>query len=331
MEFNCKKDVYFRKDYINLYLNSSEEPFVFHYEEDDNWLFNISVKRPIIKVGNYPFEGNFYDLETAYGYGGICTNSWDEQFISKAITQYRNKCLSENIVAEFFRFHPFNVFPIVHSDIFDFLSKDRPTICIDLNQSYESIFKNFKSALRRNIRKANKNNLVFKEMEKTGENIEAFRRIYYLTMNKNRAEKFYFFSNSYFRTLLKKDYTKLFGVYYDNHLINAGIFLFSHPFIYYHLGASDPQYYGLNGNPFLFSEICRLFNFQYDILYMGGGNSPNPEDSLYQFKRKFSNNINYYYIAGMVYNQEKYNELIDLWKKHHPDDDRVYFLKYRLE
>jgi hypothetical protein len=64
---------------------------------------------------------------------------------------------------------------------------------------------------------------------------------------------------------------------------------------------------------------------------MGGGNSPNPEDSLYQFKRKFSNNINYYYIAGMVYNQEKYNELIDLWKKHHPDDDRVYFLKYRLE
>ncbi|MFB6088502.1 MAG: hypothetical protein ABEK36_01860 [Candidatus Aenigmatarchaeota archaeon] len=312
-------------------MNSSEQPFVFDYKKNDNWLFNISIKRPITKVGNYPIKEKIFDLETAYGYGGICTNSRDEKFISKALTQYRHKCISENIVAEFFRFHPFNVFPINHPDIFDFISKDRPTIFIDLNQSYENIFKNFKSALRRNIRKANKNNLVFKEMEKTGENIEAFRKLYYLTMKKNRADKFYFFSDEYFRELLNKDYARLFGVYYGGHLTNAGIFLFSPPFIYYHLGASDPKYYTLNGNPLLFSEICRLFSFQYGILYLGGGNSSNPKDSLYQFKRKFSDKINYFYIGGIIYNNEKYNELLDLWEQQNPDDDRVYFLKYRLE
>ncbi len=331
IEFNYKNDVYFQKDYINLYLNDSEQSFIFEYQENDNWLYNISIKKPIIKIGNCPVKEKIYDLETAYGYGGIFTNSGDGHFIDKALARYRQKCLQENIVAEFFRFHPFNLFPVNYPGAFNFLIKDRPTISIDLHQSYEHIFNNFKPALRRNIRKAKKNNLVFREMKKTRKNLEAFKTLYYLTMNRNQAKEFYFFSSTYFQQLLAKDYSRLFGVFSGNKMINSGVFLFSYPFIYYHLGASDPHYYSLNGNPFLFSEICRQFSFQYKLLYLGGGNSPKPEDSLYQFKRKFSDKINYFYIGGMVYQPSKYNELTRTWKEQHPDEKKAYFLKYRLE
>ena len=331
MNFDCFSDVYYTYNYVNLYLDSGDEPFEFYYEENEKWVYNISIKHPINYVGDVQVNEEIFDLETVYGYGGIFTNSRDKTFIKKALAKYREKCRKNNIIAEFFRFHPYNSFPVSFPDSFDFLSKDRLTIIINLNQSYDEIFKNFKSSLRRNIRKALKNGLVAQEVEKSDKNIEAFKKLYHHTMEKNQADNFYFFSTSYFNNLLEKEYAKLYGIFYDGKLINAGIFLFSYPFIYYHLGASDFHYYSLNGNALLFSELCRKYNYQYEIFYLGGGNTPDLENSLYKFKRKFSPDTRYFYIGGFIYNHEKYNELIDIWNTQHPDDNRVYFLKYRLK
>lgn len=331
MEFNCYNDIYFQEEYANLYIDEDEEIFNFTHKNTGKWLFNISIKRPINPVGKQQTTQSLFDLETAYGYGGICTNTKDEQFVNEAIRKYRNLCFSNNIVAEFFRFHPFNSFPYLFPKHFDFLVKDRPTVVINLKRPYEEIFSDFKSSLRRNIRKANKNGLFFTEMVKSPENIEAFIELYYLTMKRNKATSFYFFSKTYFQKLFQNKYVKLYGVYYKNNLINAGIFLFSPEIIYYHLGASDPNYYFLNGNPLLFAEVCHANVYKYDKLYLGGGNTSRLDDSLFQFKRKFSGETKPFYIGGMIYNKRAYNNLVKLWEKQNPQDNRVFFLKYRLK
>lgn len=50
----------------------------------------------------------------------------------------------------------------------------------------------------------------------------------------------------------------------------------------------------------------------YETFYLGGGVGSN-EDSLFKFKRVFyRDDLNHFFIGKKIYNQEKYNELIEL-------------------
>ena len=87
-KFNLLQDIYYSDSYISLYLKENEKIFTFEYKEDNNIFINKALKRPILKIGTLNLNDNFYDLETAYGYGGFYTNSDDKQFIKKAMKSY---------------------------------------------------------------------------------------------------------------------------------------------------------------------------------------------------------------------------------------------------
>ncbi len=117
---NLIDDVYYSREYISLFLKNNDEIFDFEFKSGDNYFLNKTIKRPIKRIGDINVEDGYFDLESAYGYGGFYTNSNDTKFIENALEAYRDKCLEENIIAEFMRFHPINKFPINFNEYLDF-------------------------------------------------------------------------------------------------------------------------------------------------------------------------------------------------------------------
>lgn len=323
-------DIYFLDEYISLYLKKGEEIFKFKYEDKGNFFINKSVKRPIIKIGTINMDDGFYDLETAYGYGGFYTNSDDDKFHLEAIKAYDYQCKKENIIAEFIRFNPFNHFPICNEEYFDLNLYDRDTVVIDLNQDYEDVKKSYSSSLIRNINKANRNGLVLNRELINEKSIGIFFSLYTETMKKNNASDFYFFSKQYFKKLLGIAGVKLYSCAYKNKIISMVITFEGSDVVYYHLGATDSNYYDLNPNPFVFDSLVKQMVNKKRYFYLGGGTSSNEEDSLLKFKQKFSKLTKPFYISGKVFNQKIYDQYIDIWKSQSKKNVE-YFLKYRLE
>ncbi len=321
-------DIYYQEDYIKLYLKPLQKIVKFEFSDATNQFYHITIQRPIYSVNS---ELQIYDLETAYGYGGFWCNTDNRSFIRRALNAYDAFCKEKNIVAEFFSFHPFNRFPEFFNDYFDFLVEERKTVYVNLQKAYETIYQEYHPSLRRNLKKAQKNKLQFLELLPTPQNIFRFYQLYFATMKKNNADSFYFFPEAYFKQLFELPEAKLYGVEYEGKIVNMVVMLESTPFCYYHLGASDPQYYSLNGNPFLFDQLIQRYQKTFTIFYLGGGATPDPEDSLLRFKRKFSPETTPFFIAGKIYNKTKYDDLVKEAEQKCPELSSVnYFLKYRL-
>jgi len=322
-ELNLLEDIYYSDDYISLYVKEGEELFNFRYEEENKILINKTIKRPIIAIGNIMIDDGFYDLETAYGYGGFYTNSSDNDFLTKAFCAYEKKCKDENIIAEFIRFHPFNTFPLLHSNYLDFNTYDRDIVVVDLS---EDILSAYRSKVRNTIKQA------YSKVEvKESNNLDTFMLLYQKTMQKNNASEFYFFKQSLFDKLYNIDNVSLYEVIFDNEIVAMGFFMEGKDFMHYHLSANSDMSYKLNANYALLyalSEIAKKKKKKYFIL--GGGATPSSDDALLKFKKKFSNKIKPFYIAGKIYNKDVYDRYIKLWEEQSQEDIK-YFSKYRLK
>jgi hypothetical protein len=323
MNLNLTNDAYYHDDYISLYLRDEDTLFSFEYKEDNSFFINKTIKRPITKIGNIELNDGFYDLESAYGYGGFYTNSEDKSFIKRAMKEYEKKCKEENIIAEFTRFHPFNDFPLKHQDFLDFNIYDRDVVIKYLS---EDILLSYNAKVRNTVKRATEK-ILFQESE----NIDIFMKLYNETMKKNEASDFYFFSKEYYENLLKNKDIKLYEIIYDSQVIAMGFFMFGGDIAHYHLSANSALSYKINANYALLHNVfnvAKKLGLNYFLL--GGGATPSEEDSLFRFKKKFSKELKPFYISGKVYNRKVYDGYNKLWESQ-SEDDVKYFLKYRLE
>lgn len=320
---NLLNDIYYNDGYISLYLKDDEELFGFEYREDDNFFINKTIKRPIKKIGNIEVDDNLYDLETAYGYGGFYTNSDDKHFLQNAMNEYEKKCKDENIVAEFIRFHPFNDFPMLNADFFDFNIYDRDVVVKNLSTD---ILSSYTSKVRNSVKRADEK-ILFQESK----NINKFIELYNATMLKNDAGDFYFFEEDYYRNLINLENVKLYEIVFENEIIAMGFFILSNTIGHYHLSANTPISYKLNSN---YALLHNMFNIAKDLgisyFMLGGGTTSNEDDPLLKFKKKFSKETKPFYISGKIYNKEIYDKYNKIWKEQSCEDVK-YFLKYRLE
>jgi hypothetical protein len=308
----------FKKDYIELYLKNDEQFFEFNYEKEGNYFYNISIKRPIKKVGFNEIKEELFDLESAYGYGGYLSNG-DEKFIKEALKRYKEYCQDQNIIAEFIRFHPFNDFP---KKLLDFNLIERKVVVKNLE---DDIMGSFNSKTRYYIKRA----LRDVKIEKSN-NIEKFLELYYFTMNKNNASDFYYFDKKYFEKLINLPEVELYACIYKNEIIAMSFFIFSR-YGYYHLSANSEISYKLGANyALLYYGFEEAKNKGIKYFVLGGGTTYSETDSLFKFKKKFSNIIMPFYIGGMIFDKSKYRYLNILWDEQFKQDIK-YFLKYRLE
>lgn len=328
-KIDISKDIYYSKNYASLYPIAGESIFEFEYREASDRFYNLAIKRPITQIGESRIGDGYYDLETAYGYGGYLSTSADARFLDNAMHAYQQKCMDEKIIAEFVRFHPYNPFPMTGKRHMDFIALDRQTVSIDLEASKEDRWSGYSSTARNVLRRAS-TQLAFNETK----DIESFIRLYTATMEKNNAEEFYYFPKAYYETLLKMDGVKLFEVRFGSQVVNMSFILMGSELAHYHLSANDMNYAKLNGNYFLLDSVCDYLKEHFHnltALHLGGGRTNRADDTLLAFKSKFSSLRNDFYIGGKVFNREMYKDYVEKFDGQRPDAAAArFFLKYRM-
>lgn len=323
-------DVYYSRAYAELNLGGGETVYEFEHKEGDQWLYHSALKRPVPNLTQRAAPDSCFDLETPYGYGGPITNSSDPSFVRRALAEHGKKASDEGVVGEFIRFHPFNNFPEAFPNALSLIAQERRTVSIPLDRSSEEIFASFRSSLRRNIRKAIRNEVGFEEVTQ-GVDLDDLLFLYHGMVQRKALDESYFFGRGYFERLLKLEETRIFASTVNGHVANYIVVFDSPPLLHYHIGATREEYYSLNVNPYCFYRIIEALNGRSEAFFLGGGSSWAEEDPLFRFKAKFSDQILPFYIGGAVHDQSKYEALCKAWEAINPERKGLKrMLKYRF-
>ena len=312
-------DIYFREEYAKIYeLNGDGNVEKFNYKSEKGRVEYLFLKRPIeTNLGKY------YDIITPYGYGGPLFFPKDSKYIKLLISGFRREfekyCRENQIVSEFIRFHPILK---NHRFMEKYMETKNvgPTAYIALT-SEEDILSNMNKSCRKTVRKSERQGLKV-EIDNSEESWNRFIELYYMVMNKNTAENYYYFSKKYFqniRALLKEKVT-LFKAVYEGKIISAMVVLSGKESIHGHLHATDPKYYNKSPNNLLIysASLWGLKN-GYKSLHLGGGVG-GMEDALFKFKNSFNKNgILEFYVGKKVLDSETYDTLNQLHEENNPE------------
>ena len=320
---NGIKSPFFSSKYYQAYSNveNGEIECFYCYRDENNFLFYPYIRKEINALG-YKLPGKFYDISGAYGYNGPIGNVSDPDFL-----QYFNNSLKEyfsktNVVTEFVRYCPiidnrkFHTYPN-QIDVLD-------NIYIDLSKGIDEVWNNsFEYRVRKTIRKAEEYNLSTQFI--SGEDVREdqlafFYKIYINTMQRNSADKFYYFEKSFFSTLLQNlgSSALLSITYVADNPASVELVLLGKKIAYGFLGGTLNEYYQYKANTFQRWELLNyLITIGIGKYSLGGGASR--DDSIYEFKRSFSKNCyNPFYIGTYVHLPNIYEIILTQWRKKYP-------------
>ena len=315
-----ENDIFYSSNYHNLFADiekSKVEAFV--YFDGDNLLILPYLKRPLNKhIPNSKFN-SYFDITSPYGYGGIIGKISSREILNTFFQEFNQYCLANKIVSGFFRIHPFNNLSL--TDKMGEKKLVNRLIYLDLSLNLNEIFSNFKHGTRKSIRKANEANIIIKRYDSIP--IEEFTDVYYSTLDKRKADDFYYFNNKFFRDLDKllvgRHYTYI--AYLGDKAISAEIVLKSDYYWHSYLGGTKPDYIKTCANSLLkynFIKDAKLEKAKMIIL--GGGK--NDGDGIFKYKAGFSpGSVKDFYIQCAIYNQDIYKKLILEWEINNPEQN----------
>lgn len=317
-------DIYFSHEYVmSALLLDKGEGLMFHFENPDGKIAYPVIKRTIENEKKL----ELYDITTPYGYGGpliACTG--DEEAL---LTAFRNEldayCRRHHIIAEFMRFHPLLNNQTGFEKAME-ISHISNTVAIQLQDG--DMLSRLPGKNRNMIRKAIKNNVIIQKID-VEDNLEEFILMYYDTMRRNGAARYYFFKEDYFRKTIELfgEDLHLFGAFLDGKMIAATLVLSRGKFIHYHLAGSLGDCRNVGANNLLLFKIAEWGEARgAEAFHLGGGYS-GQTDSLYSFKKSFSQDAPLeFHIGKRVHNAALYQMLCfekDI------EDDNGYFPLYR--
>ncbi len=320
-----KKDIYYREDYTGLYGDAENIPLCVVCREGERILLMPYLRRR---------TGEYYDLETPYGYGGPLSNTCDSEWIKKALNDMKTLFKSEKYLCGFVRFHPLLENAELMKSGMEVIF-DRKTVVMDIYRDRDDLFKNGISAKCRNkLRRAQSEGLSF-EAEDDFSSLPEFIELYEATMRRLEADDFYFFPSGYYKKFTESFKGRAFlgTVKKDGRIICASLFMYDGVYGHYHLEGSDSEIRVPGANNLLIwgaADALRKEGVRY--LHLGGGYNSDEENSLFKFKSSFGSDIRDFYIGKMIFMPDEYNEICREWEKKNPEKKEIYgsrLLKYR--
>jgi len=313
-------DVYFYSEYLNLYydMEKGSSPLLFTYQQDNDYWIYPFVLRPI-PLELQKTDQRYFDLESAYGYGGPLSTTNNLSFLVNAHASFTEWCFSKKVVAEFVRLHPI----LENEQWLDPKVKvieERKTVSLDLRSLDEGMM-SFSRSARYMLRRAEKFGFHVEELP-LQENIEQFLRIYNLTMHRLNADEFYYFDSKYFQNLqqLVSNHGWMFVVKHGPNWVAVSIFLKGVTQLHYFLSGSDPDKMGPGTiNLLLFSAAQRGKQEGLERLHFGGGQTNSADDSLLKFKQSMSSDSHIFKIGKRIHNIELYKTIKSTWEKQYPE------------
>lgn len=298
-------DVYYLSGYVKAFnLHGDGDPFLLYYEDNRLRAIYVYMRRTTALSG-------VYDSVTPYGYGGVLFEGDVSEENCKAFwAAYLAKMKEENIVDNFVRYHPVLKNAVPMKDISNVIDLGK-TIAFDLT-SPEVIWENIISKNRNMIRKAEKNGITI-EHGKGMNLLDKFTEIYNATMDKDHAEKYYYFKRPFYESIhndLNNNYEMFYAVL-NGEIIAMSIMLFGNKQMHYHLSGSMIEYRNLApSNLLLYKAALWGCEQGYKTFHLGGGVGSG-EDNLYKFKAAFNKMSDYQFSIGkQIFDHEKYDELV---------------------
>lgn len=304
-------DVYWLSGYVRAFqLHGDGEPLLFYYEDECVRGINVVMKRDVATddhfKGKIP-EGEYFDFSTSYGYGGWLIEGGETLNLFNAYEEWVEK---NGIICEFIRFHPMIRNHEKCTSFYEVIQLGE-VVHMELT-SPDDIWNNIVSKNRNVIRKAIKNGVSIYN-GRFPWIYDKFRVIYNSTMDKDDAEKYYYFEEQFYKSLLEDlpQNAQVFWAEKDGLVIAVSIILATNGRMNYHLSGSIREFSSLAPtNLLLYKAALWGFANGYKTFYLGGGVGSG-EDSLFKFKRAFyKGNINHFFIGKKIFNQKKYDEFI---------------------
>lgn len=323
-------DIYFEKEYGQLYQDiENGKCEVFKHTSSLGKVRHMFIKREIpLKVDNI----KYFDLVTPYGYGGPliteCSEGSEKELVKEFESEFSKYCIQKNIVSEFVRFHPMIENALDFKNCY-FIEHDRNTVATNVGFYSDPIASEFSKSTRKTVRRALKEGLSYRTIENP-EDISSFKEIYYSTMDRNKANEYYYFDEEYFNECLKnfKSSIILVEVLLEEKVVSSGFYFAHKKTIHAHLSGTLREY--LNYSPayiLKYATVKWAEQNGYDYIHYGGGASNSESDSLLQFKKRFGQNTEYeFYTGKKIWNLPIYNKLCEISKV---ETDESFFPAYR--
>ncbi|MFB3880272.1 MAG: lipid II:glycine glycyltransferase FemX [Armatimonadota bacterium] len=305
---------------------------MFVYQEGEHLLAFPLLFRPIVQGGDRIEGGPWTDVTSVYGYAGpLATGDQIPEQTARGFMSWVAECFREQrAVSALSRMHP--LLP-QQSGVLNGLGEISPvgwTLSVDLTAPEEEQTRCYRRNHRQDIRRLTTMGVVCEEVGM--ERVDEFVDIYYENMDRVRAASEYYFSRDYFRRLFgdMPGVTHLFMCRHEGRAIAASIFTLCSGICQWYLSGSRSDFDGPPPTKLIFDVARRWAGASgAHTLHLGGGVGGS-RDSLYHFKRGFTQREHVYSIWKCVVNQPVYDELARLMCEAHgstPADD--YFPRYR--
>lgn len=279
---------------------------------------------------NHITKGRFFDIATPYGYGGPLVNNFSKDDVKDFFVQLKDWAMQNNIVSHFYRFHPLLGNYKYCEDCVE-LKTFKKTVFLDL-QNEETVYKNLNDKCRNALKKAAKNGIKV-IIDNSVSMQKKFVELYKGTMQRNGASDYYYFNDTFFANLFKSlgGISNIFSAVYNGEVIASAIIFGASQNMHYHLSAANREYMKLAANNLLLYEVA-LYGVKngFSKFHLGGG--VEPEDGLFIFKKSFNKNgLLDFYIGRIIFDADKYNDLMLMRKKINSlfDMDTNYMIGYR--
>jgi hypothetical protein len=282
-------DLHYFPEYCGLFRDEAEVR-LFIYREG-----TVSVIYPFLlrKVNVIPWltgrlEADLHDITSVYGYGGpLASKGAGKNILDGFNSCFSNYCEKNNIITEFIRFHPLlgN-----HQLLENYVQVERVSsiVCIDLTTSDKNIWSGYARNNRKNINKAYREGLEV-ILEEKPDHFTDFRSIYHHTLERNEAEKFYYFNNRFYDYLhaqLKGNFIYAHTIK-DGRIISTELLLYNETYIHSFLGGTLEEFYDVRPNNILKHEVIKWAKDRgIKHFLLGGGYREG--DGIFRYKRSFT-------------------------------------------
>lgn len=288
--------------YIELFCDKGDIPVMFLFFAQNGKILYPLIKRHI------PFRKDKYDVISVYGYGGPNVSGSVNQAEWKEFWRQINEWYMDNdVVTEVVKFNLFDNDKCMYPGTIERVMNN---IVCDVDGSFEECVSKFDRKVRKNVRKAERNDLRI-EIQRNGDNLKEFLKIYYGTMQRREADEKFYFTEDFFETLhskMEKNFC-YFYVYKDDRVISAELVLLSDKCMYSYLGGTDQEYFDMRPNDFLKYHIIKWGNEHLKKYFvLGGGHGC--EDGIYNYKKSFAPDGQRMFCVGTkIINLSDYNKL----------------------
>lgn len=236
------KDVYFLPEWYATWEESGYGKAWCLYAEINGCRFLYPFL--LNKIEGYELPGEFYDVETAYGYGGVifCGKPTSD-IISRFNRQVDQWLADHSVVAEMLRLSPFlNMVKIRDCD-YCCVRKDVFLDC--QGQSRELIWNNVLSCKTRNmIRKAQRVGIKVVITEDIDKSLPEFSLVYTKAAKRLTMDRFYRFPERYFLAVQRNMRAHCFTAtaYIGGDLAASSVWINYAGCVHYYLGATDDEF-----------------------------------------------------------------------------------------